>query len=143
MSMAIERGIAAAAIFTGLAIALAAPSSADDFNGHYTFTETEPNGPAASSDWYVTPCGDGCVNVALKPGGPTKQAHLNNGQWSLDSTDSLECEDGTSAPDATTAHFTWDANTLTGTVVSTDTKPVCGQQAGHQETNNMKLVRVP
>jgi hypothetical protein len=143
MSMAIERGIAAAAILTGLTIALAAPSSADDFNGHYTFTETDPSGHASSSDWYVTPCGDGCASVALTPGGPTKQAHLNNGQWNLDSTDSLECEDGSSAPDATTAHFNWDANTLAGTVVSTDVKPVCGQQAGHQETNDMKLVRVP
>jgi hypothetical protein len=112
-------------------------------NGHYTYTETDAAGRASNSDWYVTPCGDGCVAVALTPGGPTKQAHLVNGQWALDSSDNLECEDGTSVPNATTAHFTWDPNTLAGTVVSTDTLPVCGEQPGHQETNTMKLVQVP
>ena len=140
--MTIRRYFAATATFTGLAIALAAPASSD-MNGHYTYTETDAAGRASNSDWYVTPCGDGCVAVALTPGGPTKQAHLVNGQWALDSTDNLECEDGTSVPNATTAHFTWDPNTLAGTVVSTDTLPVCGEQPGHQETNTMKLVQVP
>jgi hypothetical protein len=140
--MAIGRAFATTAIFTGLATALAAPASSD-MNGHYTFTETDASGQAASSDWYVTPCGDGCVSVALTPGGPTKQANVVNGQWVLDSTDKLECEDGTTAPDATTAHFTWDPNTLAGTVVSTDIVPVCGEQPGHQESNTMKLVQVP
>ena len=140
--MTIRRCLASTAIFTGLATALAAPASSD-INGHYTFTETDAAGAAASSDWYVSPCGDGCLAVALTPGGPTKQAHLVDGQWVLDSTDSLECEDGTHAPDATTAHFSWNPDTLAGTVVSTDVKPVCGQQAGHQETNNMTLKQVP
>ena len=139
--MAIGRGFAATAIFTGLATALAAPALSE-MNGHYTYTETDAAGQAANSDWYVTPCGDGCASVALTPGGPTKQAHIVDGQWVLDSTDNLECEDGTSAPNATTAHFTWDPNTLTGTVVSTDVVPVCGEQPGHQETNKMKLVLV-
>ena len=141
--MAIGRALATAATLTGVALALAAPSSADDFNGHYSYTETDPTGHAATSDWYVTPCGDGCANVALTPGGPTKQAHLNNGQWTLDSTDNLQCEDGSSVPNATTAHFTWDANTLAGTAVLTDVVPVCGQQVGHQETNNIQLKLVP
>jgi hypothetical protein len=140
--MAIGRAFATTAIFTGLATALAAPASSD-MNGHYTFTETDASGQAASSDWYVTPCGDGCVSVAFTPGGPTKQANVVNGQWVLDSTDNLECEDGTTAPDATTAHFTWDPKTLAGTVVSTDIVPICGEQPGHQESNTMKLVRVP
>jgi len=140
--MTVGRCIAASALFTGLATALAAPASSD-MNGHYTYTETEAAGQAANSDWYVTPCGDGCASVAFTPGGPTKQAHIVDGQWVLDSTDNLECEDGTSVPNATTAHFTWDPNTLAGTVVSTDVVPVCGEQPGHQETNNMKLVLVP
>ena len=81
--------------------------------------------------------------MALTPGGPTKQAHRAYGQWALDSADSIECEDGASVPNATTAHFTWDPNTLVGTVVSTDTLPVCGELPGHEETNTMKLVQVP
>jgi hypothetical protein len=141
--MAIKRAFAATATLAGLALALAAPSSADDFNGHYTYTETDPAGQAATSDWYVTPCGDGCASVALTPGGPAMQAHLANGQWTFDSTDSLECEDGTSVPNATTAHRTWDPNTLAGTVQATDVLPVCGQQPGHVETNTMTLKQVP
>ena len=141
--MAFGRALAATATLSAFALALAAPSSADDFNGHYSFTETDAAGHAASSDWYVTPCGDGCAAVALTPGGPTKQAHLANGQWTLDSTDNLQCDNGSTVPNATTAHFTWDANTLAGTVVSTDVVPVCGEQPGHQETNNMQLNLVP
>jgi len=140
--MTFQRCLAATALFTGLATALAAPAYSD-MNGHYTFTETDAGGQAATSDWYVAPCGDGCIEVALTPGGPTKEAHLVAGQWVLDSTDSLECEDGTHTPDATTAHFSWDPNTLAGTVVSTDVVPVCGEQPGHQETNTMTLKQVP
>jgi hypothetical protein len=140
--MAIGRGFATTAILTGLALALAAPASGD-MNGHYTYTETDPSGASVTGDWYVTPCGDGCVSVALTPGGPTRQAHLINGQWTLDSTDSLQCEDGTNVPNATNAHYTWDPNTLAGTVVATDVVAVCGQQPGHQETNNMQLKQAP
>ena len=140
--MTVLRFFAASALFTGLATALAAPASSD-MNGHYAYTETDAAGQAANSDWYVTPCGDGCASVAFAPGGPTTQAHIVDGQWALDSSDHLECEDGTSVPNATTAHFTWDPNTLVGTVVSTDVVPVCGEQPGHQETNKMKLVLVP
>lgn len=141
--MALGRVFTATAVFTGLAIALAASSFASDMNGHYTYTETDPTGQVATSDWYVTPCGDGCADVAFTPGGPTRQAHLVNGQWTLDSTDSLECEDGTKVPNATNAHFTWDPNTLTGKVATTDIVPVCGEQPGHQETNDMKLTPAP
>jgi hypothetical protein len=140
--MAIGRGFGTTAILTGLALALAAPASAD-LNGHYTYTETDPSGHSVTSDWYVTPCGDGCASVAVTPGGPAQQAHLVNGQWTLDSTESVDCDNGTSVPNATTAHYTWDPNTLTGTIQTTDVLPACGQQPGYQTTNNLKLTQVP
>jgi len=136
--MAIGRGFATTAILTSLALALAAPASGD-----YTYTETDPSGHSVTSDWYVTPCGDGCASVALTPGGPSGQAHLVNGQWTMDSTDSVQCDDGTNVPNATKAHYTWDPNTLAGTVVSTDVLAVCGQQPGHQENNTMQLKQAP
>lgn len=141
--MAFGRALAGYATLSALALALAAPSSADDFNGHYKYTETDAAGQVVTGDWYVNPCGDGCASVALTPGGPTRDAHIVNGQWVLDGTDNLECSDGTSVPDAATAHFSWDPNTLAGTVVTTDVVSVCGEPVGHQETNTMKLVQVP
>ena len=139
--MAIGRALAATAVFTGLATALAAPAWSD-MNGHYKYTETDAAGQAVTGDWYVVPCGDGCVSVSLTPSGPKRDAHNVNGQWVLDGDDELECSDGTKIPDATSAHFTWDANTLEGNVVTTDKVSVCGEPAGHQETNQLKLVHV-
>jgi hypothetical protein len=140
--MTIRRCLAVSVLFTGLATALAAPAWSD-MNGHYKYTETDAAGQVITGDWYVNPCGDGCVTVALTPGGPTREAHIDNGQWVLDGKDNLECTDGTVIPDATTAHFSWDPNTLAGNVVTTDLVPVCGEQPGHQETNTMQLALAP
>ena len=55
--MAIARGSAVIAMFAALALGSAAPASAvDDLNGHYTATETYPDGHSVTSDWYFTPC---------------------------------------------------------------------------------------
>lgn len=139
--MTVRRCLAGGALLTGLAAALAAPASAD-MNGHYTYTETDSAGQVINGDWYVVPCGDGCVSVSLTPSGPKRQAHMVNNQWVMDGTDELECSDGTKIPDATNAHFTWDPNTLEGNVVTTDVVSVCGEPVGHQETNTLKLVHV-
>jgi hypothetical protein len=142
--MTITRGLAAAAMLAGLAGVTAATAWADTtMSGHYIETET---GPAPyTSDWYVTPCGDGCASI-IKAGGGGRpsQAHLVDGQWTVDTTGGPAiCPDGTSVPDAVSAHYTWDPNTLTGTVQTTNTAPACGFPTGFSFTNDLQLTQAP
>jgi hypothetical protein len=51
------------------------------------------------------------------------------------------CADGSTVPNAATAHWTWDPNTLAGTQQITDKVPVCGNPAGFTLTNNFQLRR--
>src|SRR5215471_14814154 len=137
--MAIARGFAVTVILAGLAIGTASAAWAETtLSGHYIRTETNPQtGQSATDDWYATPCGDGCASLASTPGGPAQsQARLVNGQWTLDSTvGTLRCPDGTVVANAVSAHYTWDPNTLAGTVQLTYRAPACGHPAGYQTTN--------
>jgi hypothetical protein len=146
--MTITRGIAAAAALTAVAVGAAATAWADPptMNGHYIRTETNPQtGHSQTDDWYVTPCGDGCVSVAIRPDAPApSQARLVNGQWTLDSAvHATICPDGTVVPNAVSAHYIWDPNTLAGTVQVAYNEPACGNPAGHTQTNNVQLTQAP
>jgi hypothetical protein len=145
--MTITRGVAAAAMFAGVAVGTASAAGADTtMSGHYIRTETNPQtGHSQTDDWYVTPCGDGCASIAITPNASApSQAHLVNGQWTLDSAvHALTCSDGTVVPNAVSAHYTWDPNTLAGTVQVTYNVPACGNPAGHTQTNNVQLRQAP
>lgn len=146
--MAIKRGFATTAMFAGLALGLAAPASAAPvMSGHYIKTSTSAGAPTTTDDWYFTPCGDGCAAVArgAAPGGqPIGQARVVNGQWTLDASGApAACTDGSQVPSALSVHYTWDPNTLAGSVQSTANMPECGQPAGYQQTNNIQLRQVP
>jgi len=142
--MAIARGFAATVIFAGLAVGTASAAWADPptMNGHYIRTETNPQtGHSQTDDWYITPCGDGCVSVAIRPDAPQpSQARLVNGQWTLDSAvHAAICPDGTVVPNAVSAHYVWDPNTLAGTVQVTYNEPACGNPAGYTQNNTVQL----
>jgi hypothetical protein len=141
--MTITRGFAATAIFAGLAVGTASTAWAETtMSGHYLRTETDPQtGQSETDDWYATPCGDGCASLALTPGGPAiSQAQLVDGQWTLESAiHTLNCPDGTVVPNAVSAHYTWDPNTLAGTVQLTSNVPACGIPAGYQTVNDVQI----
>jgi hypothetical protein len=145
--MTITRGFAAAAMLAGLAVGTASAAWAETtMSGHYIRTETNPQtGQSENDDWYATPCGDGCVSLASAPGGPViSRARLVNGQWVLDSAvHTLNCPDGTVVPDAVSAHYMWDPNSLAGTVQVTYNVPACGNPAGYQSTNFVQISPAP
>ena len=145
--MTITRGFAATAIFAGLAVGTASAAWAETtMSGHYLRIETDPQtGQSETDDWYATPCGDGCASLALTPGGPViSQARLVNGQWTLESAiHTLNCPDGTVVPNAVSAHYTWDPDTLAGTVQLTSNVPACGIPGGYQTTNDVQISQAP
>jgi hypothetical protein len=145
--MAIAQGFAVTVIFAGLAVGTASAAWADTtLSGHYVRTETgAQNGQSITDDWYATPCGDGCASLASTPGGPVQsQARLDNGQWIVDTTGAtLRCPDGTVVPNAVSAHYTLDQNSLAGTVLLTYQVPACGNPAGNQITNNVQVRQAP
>jgi hypothetical protein len=109
-------------------------------NGHYIETETAANGRSASDDWYFASCGDGCVSVARKGVKAFGQAHLVGGQWNLDIPDETAmCPDNSQVPNALSAHYTWDPNTLAGTVHTTSNVAECGDPAGFEVTDDVQL----
>jgi hypothetical protein len=142
--MIFTRGLAAGAMIAGLALGLPTPASAaDPLNGHYSEVETTPDGRALSSDWYITPCGDSCASIADAPAKkPWGQANLVGGQWVLDNSGGVDCEDGGDIPNAIKVHYSWDPNTLAGSVQITNTVQACGHPPGYQETNNVQLAPV-
>jgi hypothetical protein len=145
--MNVTRSLAIAATFAAVAVGAAAPSSAAPvMSGHYIKTETNPaSGQTATDDWYFTPCGDGCASVTV--GGPTPgplgQARLVNGQWTIDINGTAGCQDGSRLPNAESDRYTWDPNTLAGTVQVTDKVAVCGNAAPVSFTNNVQLRQAP
>ena len=144
--MTITWGFAATVISAGLAVGTASAAWAETtMSGHYLRTETSQSGQSETDDWYATPCGDGCASLASTPGGPVlSQARLVNGQWTLDSAvHTLSCADGTVVPNAVSAHYMWDQNTLAGTVQVTYNVAACGHPAGYQNTNNVQLQQAP
>jgi hypothetical protein len=138
--MRITSGLAAGAMFAGLALVMTAPvSSADPLNGHYIETETYPDGHQdPPSDWYITPCGDGCADIQH-----LGRAHLDGNTWTLDGKGGVSCEQGGDVHDAINFHYTWDANTLDGNVQITNNVAACGNPAGYQETNQLHLTPAP
>ena len=55
----------------------------------------------------------------------------------------LSCPDGTVLPNAVSAHYTWDPNTLAGTVQVTYNVPACGNPAGYLTTNFVQIRQAP
>jgi serine/threonine kinase PknH len=134
----------------------AAPASAaaaNQMNGHYIETQTDPStgqpmtsaGQPVTNDWYFTPCGDGCASASV--GGPNAgavgQARLVNGQWTIDTAASVNCVDGTHVPNVFSSRRTWDPNTLAGALQQTYKVPACGNPAGYSETFNIQLRKAP
>ena len=138
--MTITRGFAAGAMLAGLALVVTAPVSiADPLNGHYIETETFPDGHQSAPDnWFITPCGDGCATIQH-----LGDAHLVNGQWTLDGQGGASCEEGGDVHDAINFHYTWDPNTLDGTVKITNNVAACGNPQGYSETNKLHLQLAP
>jgi hypothetical protein len=143
----ITRGIAVAAAFAGLAVGAAGPAWADQtMSGHYIRTETNPQtGDSLTDDWYATPCGGGCALIAIRlDASAPSRARLVHGQWTLDSAvHTLGCPDSTVVPNAVSAHYMWDPNTLAGTVQLTYKVPACGNPAGYTQTNDVQLQQAP
>jgi hypothetical protein len=137
--MTITRGVAASAMLASLALVVTAPvSTADPLNGHYIETETYPDGHQVHSDWFITPCGDGCASIK-----ELGQANLVNGQWTLDGKGGVSCEEGGDVHDAINFHYSWDPNTLDGTVQITNNVQACGNPPGYTETNKLHLQQAP
>jgi hypothetical protein len=140
--MTVVRSLAAAATFAAIAVGVAGPAwAAPTMSGHYTYTSTGANGQSVTSDWYVAPCGDGCVIVTTNSG--AAEARFVNGQWTGDADSDAKCPDGTVVPNAFSNHYAWDPNTLAGTVAVTYNVPACGSPAGATGTNHMRLRQAP
>jgi hypothetical protein len=138
--MAVTRGIAAAAMLTGLAVGTASTACADTtMSGHYIATETSSD-RTITEDWYFTSCGDGCAAVVITPGESPLQARLANGQWTMDEGPyAAYCPDGTTVPGAISGHATWDPTTLAGTMTFTHNVSACGDPAGMQQSATLQL----
>jgi hypothetical protein len=143
--MTVTRGIAAAATLAGIAAGTASTAwAAPTMSGHYIATVTTPDGKTHNHDWYFTPCGNGCASLALTPGGQSwGQAHLANGQWTMEGLADTTCPDGTTVPMSVTAHTAWDANTLAGSRQATNKLAACGQPAGFTYTDTLQLRKAP
>jgi hypothetical protein len=119
----------ATAMLALLAIALAAPASADPtMSGRYTVHYTESGG--ADSTFTATPCGAGCTQVAWP--NIAGQANLVGNQWRLDLPvvpDAWKCATDGSLH-AGRSHMSWDTTTLAGTEVVTHTEAACGFDVG-------------
>jgi hypothetical protein len=134
---------ASSALLAGLAVGTASTAWADTtMSGHYIRTQTGRDGAPHTADWYFTPCGDGCASV-VSGSTPLGQAQFVNGQWTVDGTANAICPDGTFVPNASSVHYTWDPNTLAGTVQETANLPACGAAPGYQETDNVQLRQAP
>jgi len=112
-------------------------TAAPELNGSYKVTgET-----TGISTWAVTPCGEGCADIAVKSETAdefgdtlalpfTGQAHLTNDMWSMAviRTDGYSCDDGTYA--AVDAIYSWNTTSLEGSWDATLHGPGCGEPAG-------------
>jgi hypothetical protein len=145
--MTVTRMIAAAALLAGLAVGTASTAwTAPTMSGHYMATTTSPGvAGQATQDWHITPCGDGCASVRAGTTAQTAQAHLVNGQWAMDVLGGgATCSDGSQAPlGSTSIHYTWDPNTLAGTVQITVNAPTCGQPVGPGGAGKIQLKQAP
>lgn len=144
--MIVTRGIGWLAVLSGwLAVGSAGVASASPaMNGHYVSTVTSASGEVTTSDWYFTPCGDGCASVADTPGGPAfGEARMFDGQWTLAWHSDAFCPSGTRVPGAYASYARWDPVTFAGANESGITKPICGSDKGlPRVTQHLELTQV-
>src|SRR6516225_329301 len=117
--MNVTRGFAVAATFAAVAVGAPAPASAAPvMSGHYIKSTRYPTGGGhtLTEDWFFTPCGDGCADMSSPAAGGGAREMLVNGQWTIDRVSDVVCKDGTTEGLAANTHYTWDPNTLAGTV---------------------------
>ena len=115
--MIIARGIFTVAVLVGwLAVGSAGTArAAPSMSGHYVSTVTSESGETTTSDWYFSPCGEGCASVANTPGGPAfGNARMSNGQWTLVWHSDAFCPGGSRVPGVYVSYATWDPNTFAG-----------------------------
>jgi hypothetical protein len=127
-TMNVTRSFAGAAAVGAVAVGAAGPASAAPaMSGHYIKTITGPTGGGRTviEDWFFTPCGDGCADMSSPAAGGGARAMLVNGEWSMDSISDVVCKDGTTEGLAANTHYTWDPNTLAGTVQVIQKQAVC------------------
>lgn len=110
-------------------------ASAGDLSGTYTYQSSS----GRVNTWEITPCGPGCADVAIAPVTDQRmtphsgRAQLDNGRWNMtvQSAQAVRCKppnDNVTVPGA--AAFSFDAATLSGTAVNTQTVAGCGDPAG-------------
>ena len=154
--MTITRELPAAIILAaGVAIGSAGTASADgplqpspgELSGTYTYASDT----GRVNTWVITPCGPGCADVAVTPvtdprvvpyGG---RALLNNGRWDMtvQYVHAVRCNppnDNVTAPG--TVVFSFEAATLNGTAVNTQSVPACGDPAGATYQSGFSLAKV-
>jgi hypothetical protein len=97
-----------------------APTETEEFKGTYRVEYDD----GLASTWTATPCGQGCVDVALLTENSTSgtlegQAHLKGGKWSMSiwTPDDTICSDGRKIAGITV--WTWDSSTLDGVLDGT------------------------
>jgi hypothetical protein len=136
--MTITRGLAAAAMLAGLAVGTASTAWADTPTMSGTYRFEAQNSP--SEPWIFTSCGDGCAEThfladpRFQSPAETVQAHLVNGQWTMDDPhNAVACPDRTTLQPAS-SHYTWDPFTLAGTQLNTTTAAGCYGGVGVVET---------
>jgi hypothetical protein len=126
--MSITRGVSAAAVFAGVAVAAAGAAWADPPTMSGSYTASFPADPRFTATWVFTPCGPGCAHVQ-GPGNPPTwngQAQLTGGQWALNipnDPNQISCSDG--SLHTGDGHEVWDANTLQGQYWSTAAGDPC------------------
>ena len=126
--MTVSRRIATVVMLAGLAVgSVGTASAAPTMDGHYLATVTSASGEITTSDWYFTPCGEGCAAVASSPGGPAfGTARMADGQWSLVWHSDAFCPGGSRVPGVYVSYATWDSETLAGKDDSGIDTPICG-----------------
>jgi hypothetical protein len=143
--MNVTRSFAVAATFAAVVVGAASPASAAPvMSGHYIKTITGPTGGGhtVAEDWFFTPCGDGCADMWSPAAGGGARAMLVDGQWTMDSISDVVCNDGTTEGNAANTHYTWDPNTLAGTVQVIQKQGVC-DHARQSYTLSVQLTKAP
>ena len=143
--MHVTRSFAVAATLAAVAVGAPAPAcAAPVMSGHYikTTTYTTEGGHPLTEDWFFTPCGDGCADMSSPAAGGGARAMLVNGQWTMDSISDVVCKGGTTEAYAANTHYTWDPNTLAGTVQVIQRQAVC-DDAPQSYTVSVQLTKAP
>jgi hypothetical protein len=133
--MTITRILIAAAVLAGTAVGMASPALAEPFLGVYRFDSTSDG----TSRWTVTPCDPNSGCNALVGANDTSnelidpfvgRAVRDDERWNMtvDLPDSIRCDlNQRTYPGR--LEFSWDAETMSGTIVTLQTTPNCGRPA--------------